>query len=228
MVGPAPTFSLTPRQGYSNARDSSLDGNSLQVAAVDSFPGLVPRYSPQQFSSPVAAELLHGEHFVDARDDMSDIREEEELVLMDDSGQLKSPTSTANNFPVWPPAVGGSQAGDSGIAALSRPGSRGGTPVGSPRQLYFGADGKPLKSVLDATTKLLARPGQRTRDLQKHLEVLGSDNPVMQHFELVGTSKMRAGGVVHAPMLMLECSSIWPVFVLYPSMQACSVSTCFP
>ena len=90
--------------------------------------------------------------------------------------------------------------GDSGIAALSRPGSRGGTPAGSPRRVLTGVDGRFMKSVLDATTKLIGSTGQRTRDLQKFLELLGGDNPVMKHFEMVGTSKMRAGGVFHRHM----------------------------
>lgn len=56
-----------------------------------------------------------------------------------------------------------------------------------------------LKSVLDASTKLIAGSSQqRTRNLQKHLQALGSNNPIMKHFEMVGINKMRPGGALRA------------------------------
>ena len=70
-----------------------------------------------------------------------------------------------------------------------------------------GVDGKFLKSVLDASTKLIGSTGQRTRELQKHLEMLGGENPVMKHFEMVGTTKMRAGGTgFQLKLTLISCS----------------------
>ena len=188
MVSAAPTFTLMPRSGSMPTQESSLEGAGLPMVATDSFPGLMP----------------HGEHFEDAHDDMSEIREEEEFMLMDDSQQLQP---MAAGFPAWPAGVAGSLVGDSGIATLSRPGSGGGTPAGSPRRLVAGVDGKFLKSVLDASTKLIGSTGQRTRELQKHLEMLGGENPVMKHFEMVGTTKMRAGGTgFQLKLTLISCS----------------------
>lgn len=111
---------------------------------------------------------------------------------MDESARLapRNPQAPIASFPVWPPGIPDSPAGDSGLAANSRPSSP---------HAYVDRNGK-LKSILDTATKLLGTLGQPSvRDLQKYLESLGNDNPVMQHFEMVGTNKMRCGGVSTPP-----------------------------
>jgi hypothetical protein len=113
-------------------------------------------------------------------------------MLMDESPHVRSPSP---GFPAWPMVASGSYRAGSG---RSKPGSMNSTPAESPRPgPYAATEGMVLKSVLDATTQLIDESGQqKTRDLQRHLEALGSENPVMQRFELVGTSKLQAGGAV--------------------------------